>query len=121
MPDHKHGSGIGDHWHGGEDTRPLTPLGRLVNRSSPGRTASRFADQERKVRTKSSAEVSRKSKKELTRRLRSADPGLEVVHPDAAGIDIGNESHYVAVRPDRDPEPVPRFACFTADLYRTAE
>jgi hypothetical protein len=52
------------------------------------------------VRTESSAEVSRKSKKELARRLRS-DPGLEVVHPDAAGIDVGNESHYVAVRPDR--------------------
>ena len=28
--------------------RPLTPLGRLVNRSSPGRTASRFSEQERK-------------------------------------------------------------------------
>jgi hypothetical protein len=25
---------------------------------------------------------------------------LEVVHPNAAGIDIGNESHYVAVSPD---------------------
>jgi transposase len=73
------------------------------------------------MRTESSAEVSRKSKKELARRLRSADPGLEVVHPDAAGIDVGNESHYVAVRPDRDPEPVRRFACFTADLYRMAE
>jgi hypothetical protein len=70
------------------------------------------------MRTESSAEVSRKSKKELARRLRSADPGLEVVHPDAAGIDVGNESHYVAVRPDRDPESVLRFACFTADLYR---
>jgi transposase len=73
------------------------------------------------MRTESSAEISRKSKKELARRLRSANPGLEVVHPDAAGIDIGNESHYVAVRPDRDPEPVRRFACFTADLYRMAE
>jgi transposase len=73
------------------------------------------------VPTKSSVEVNQKSKKELARRLRSADPGLEVVHPDAAGIDVGNESHYVAVRPDRDPEPVQRFACFTADLYRMAE
>jgi transposase len=73
------------------------------------------------MRTESSADVNRKSKKELARRLRAADPGLEVVHPDAAGIDVGNESHYVAVRPDRDPEPVRRFACFTADLYRMAE
>ena len=29
----------------------------------------------------------RKGKKELARRLRSENPGLEVVHPHAAGID----------------------------------
>ena len=44
----------------------------------------------------------RKQRKELARRLQSADPGLEVIHPHAAGIDVGNEAHYVAVRPDRD-------------------
>jgi hypothetical protein len=55
------------------------------------------------MRTETSAEASRIAKKELARRLRSADPGLEVVHPNAAGIDVGNASHYVAVRPDRDP------------------
>lgn len=63
----------------------------------------------------------RKERKEWARRLRSEDPGLEVVHPHAAGIDVGNSAHYVAVRPDRDPEPVRRFECFTADLYRLAE
>ena len=62
----------------------------------------------------------RKQRKELGRRLRSEDPGLEVVHPHAAGIDVGNSAHYVAVRPDRDPEPVRRFECFTADLHRLA-
>jgi transposase len=62
----------------------------------------------------------RRERKELARRLRSEDPGLEVVHPNAAGIDVGNEAHYVAVRGDRDPEPVRRFECFTADLYRMA-
>jgi len=45
---------------------------------------------------------------------------LDVVHPNAAGIDIGNESHYVAVPPNRDPEPVRQFACFTEDLRRMA-
>jgi hypothetical protein len=44
----------------------------------------------------------RKAKKELTRRLQSENPGLEVVHAHAAGIDVGNSAHYVAVRPDRD-------------------
>lgn len=62
----------------------------------------------------------RKERKELARQLRSEDPGLEVVHPDAAGIDVGNSAHYVAVRPGRDKEPVQRFECFTADLYRMA-
>ena len=31
---------------------------------------------------------------------------LEVLHPNAAGIDIGNAAHYVAVPPDRDTEPM---------------
>ena len=63
----------------------------------------------------------RKAKKELARRLHSENPGLEVVHPHAAGIDVGNGAHYVAVRPDRDAQPVRRFECFTADLYRLAD
>src|SRR5499425_859097 len=63
----------------------------------------------------------RKERKDWARRLRSEDPGLEVVHPHAAGIDVGNSAHYVAVRPDRDSEPVRRFECFTADLHRLAD
>ena len=65
--------------------------------------------------------LNRKQKKELARRLKSDDRGLAVVHPNAAGIDVGNSAHYVAVRPDRDPEPVQRFECFTADLNRMAD
>jgi transposase len=45
---------------------------------------------------------------------------LEVMHPDAAGIDIGGSEHWVAISPDRDPEPVRRFGCFTADLHEMA-
>src|SRR5262244_1024212 len=63
----------------------------------------------------------RKERKEWARRLQSEDPGLEIVHPLAAGIDVGNSAHYVAVRPDRDPEPVRRFECFTADLHGMAD
>ena len=62
----------------------------------------------------------RNTRKELARRLQSENPGLEVVHPRAAGIDVGNSAHYVAVRPDCDAEPVRRFECFTADLHRLA-
>lgn len=65
--------------------------------------------------------LNRKQRRELTRRLRAADPGLDVIHPNAAGIDVGNSAHYVAVRPDRDPDSVRRFDCFTADLHRLAD
>ena len=60
--------------------------------------------------------LNRKERRELQRRLFSDDPGLEILHPDAAGIDIGNESHFVAVPPERDPEPVREFGSWTADL-----
>jgi transposase len=40
---------------------------------------------------------------------RVAEP-LQVVHPDAAAVDVGSAEHWVAVPPDRDPEPVRRFA-----------
>lgn len=65
--------------------------------------------------------MNRQQRKELGRRLQSANPGLEVVHPRAAGIDVGNGAHYVAVRPEQDAEPVRRFECFTADLHRMAD
>jgi len=65
--------------------------------------------------------LNRKQRKELARRLRAQDPGLDIVHPHAAGIDVGNSAHYVAVRPDRDPDAVRRFECFTADLHRLAD
>ena len=47
--------------------------------------------------------------------------GLAVVHPKAAGIDVGNAEHYVAVPPGMDPEPVRSFGCFTADLKALAD
>ena len=52
--------------------------------------------------TESKRLLNRKQKKELGRRLRSDDPGLEVVHPNAAGIDVGNSAHYAAVRRNCD-------------------
>jgi transposase len=73
------------------------------------------------MRTEKKLGRNRKARKELARRLQSENPGLEVVHPHTAGIDVGNTAHYVAVRPDRDGEPVRRFECFTADLHRLAD
>jgi transposase len=64
--------------------------------------------------------MNRKQRREMTRTLQSGDLSLEVVHPDAAGIDIGNESHYVAVPPTRDSQPIRRFGCTTAELKQMA-
>lgn len=46
---------------------------------------------------------------------------FELAHPNAAGIDIGSASHWVAVPADRDDEPVREFKSFTADLARLAD
>src|SRR5947199_10513129 len=59
-------------------------------------------------------EMNRKQRREITRQLQSEDLSLEVIHPDAGGIDIGNESHYVAVPPGGDNQSVRRFRCTSA-------
>jgi transposase len=46
---------------------------------------------------------------------------LPVLEPDAAGIDIGATSVFVAVPRDRDPHPIRSFATFTADLESLAD
>ena len=68
----------------------------------------------------SKGRLNRKQRRELQRRLCAEDPGLTIVHSHAAGIDIGNESHFAAVAPGRDPEPVREFGCWTADLEQMA-
>src|SRR5579863_120042 len=45
---------------------------------------------------------------------------LDIVHPNAAGIDVGGSEHWVAVSPDRDAEPVRCFGTFTANLHELA-
>jgi transposase len=46
---------------------------------------------------------------------------LEQINLYAAGIDIGSESHYVAVPEGLDDDPVRSFLCFTGDLERLAD
>ena len=52
---------------------------------------------------------------------RSLPAQLQHLNLNAAGIDIGATAHFVAVPPDRDPQPVREFATFTADLHRLAD
>lgn len=47
--------------------------------------------------------------------------GLSCINRNAAGIDIGAESHFVAVPPDRNERPVQEFGAFTSDLYKLAD
>src|SRR6266568_5318086 len=46
---------------------------------------------------------------------------LQVCHPHAAGIDIGEAEHWVAVPSGCDPQPVRRFGTFTVDLDALAD
>lgn len=62
------------------------------------------------------AKPNRKQRREQQRKIWTDNPGLDVVHPNAAGVDVGNREHYVAIAPDKSAEPVRRFGCFTADL-----
>ena len=47
--------------------------------------------------------------------------GLQVTHPDAAGVDVGGATHYAAVRADATDDPVRQFNCFTGDLHAMAD
>lgn len=47
--------------------------------------------------------------------------GLSQINVDAAGIDVGAQSHFVAVPGDRDEQRVREFGAFTGDLYRLAD
>jgi hypothetical protein len=44
------------------------------------------------------------------------DAALYILHPNAAGIDIGESEHWVAVPAHRDPQAVRRFGTFSTDL-----
>lgn len=63
----------------------------------------------------------RKSKRSAPLKPQDLTLGLSVVHPKAAGIDVGNREHYVAVPPLLDAEPVRVFGCFTTDLKALAD
>jgi|SRR5579864_485959 transposase len=67
-----------------------------------------------------------KSKKQAKQKNRPRNKqvdwkALDIVHPDAAGIDIGGSEHWVAISPDRDEHPIRCFDCFTADLQELAD
>jgi transposase len=46
---------------------------------------------------------------------------LRLLNPNAAGIDVASEVHYVAVPPDRCEQPVRSFGSFTDDIHDMAK
>ena len=64
---------------------------------------------------------SRQNKKRKNTRKGDMEEGLPELNRNAAGIDVGNAEHYVAVPTGRDAEPVRSFGSFTADLHRMAQ
>ena len=60
--------------------------------------------------------MKRKSRRAKNQKVSPFSGDLELIEPDAAAIDVGSRSHWVAVNPQRDPNPVREFGTFTADL-----
>lgn len=64
----------------------------------------------------------KKARQKVKRHKKTGLPrGLERVNLDAAGIDVGACEHYVAVPPERDPQPIRKFGSFTEDLHALAD
>src|ERR1700684_4203821 len=89
-------------------------VGKSCTLSEPGRADSRFTMGEM-MRKRGQSKCKRADKPKVDWKA------LEVVHPHAAGIDIGGSEHWVAISPERDEEPVRRFDCFTADVEQMAD
>ena len=63
----------------------------------------------------------RRSGRKPGKKIVDVTAGLEILRPHAAGIDVGNAEHYVAVPPGRSDASVQTFGSFTADLHRMAQ
>ena len=63
----------------------------------------------------------RRSGRKPGKKIVDVTAGLEILRPHAAGIDVGNAEHYVAVPPGRSDPSVQTFGSFTADLHRMAQ
>src|SRR6266852_6588641 len=60
------------------------------------------------------------SEEPMVKRSKNRCEELPILHPHAAGIDVGASELFVAVSADRDPQPVRSFPTFTRDLNALA-
>ena len=57
----------------------------------------------------------------MAKRSKNRCEQLPILHPHAAGIDVGASELFVAVSADRDSQPVRSFPTFTRDLNALAD
>jgi transposase len=57
----------------------------------------------------------------MAKRSKKRCEELPILHPHAAGIDVGASELFVAVSADRDPQPIRSFPTFTRDLNALAD
>ena len=90
-------------------------IGDAPSRAIPFRRLFDVGGSHRRHASKASAEGM------MSRGKNGAEPaGLSQLNLNAAGIDVGASSHFVAVPADRAESPVQEFEAFTADLYHLA-
>jgi transposase len=65
--------------------------------------------------------MKRKNRRAKQQKVSLFSEELQLIEPDAAAIDIGSRSHWVAVNPQRASESVREFGTFTVDLNRLAD
>src|SRR5262245_46439100 len=65
--------------------------------------------------------VGQKSKRKSPKSPSDPTAGLTITHPNAAAIDVGGETHWVALPPGRAPQTVRTFGCFTTQLEALAD
>src|SRR5208283_4507422 len=72
-------------------------------------------------RLRNGEHLSRQERRALQRQIEKGDASLHVVHPNAAGIDVGNESHFVSVPAGRDERPIREVGSWTGANQGTAK
>jgi transposase len=72
----------------------------------------------RKASKKTTQKVNKKSRK---REKSFADQKLDMINPNAAGIDVASEEMWVCVPADRAEVHIRKFGAFTCDLYEIAD
>ena len=65
--------------------------------------------------------MAQRNRNTLPKAGKSRQPPMTIQYPNAAGIDIGCASHFVAVPPDRADESVREFPSYTVDLNALAD